>query len=51
MGRHSQPSPVPPLPPAVAGIGFKYAVPELTADTLREPVAMAIAQGIFPPVL
>jgi len=36
---------------AVEAIGFKYAVPELTADALRESVAMAVAQGIFPPVL
>ena len=36
---------------ALEALGFKYALPELSADTLREPVQQAIAQGIFPPVL
>lgn len=36
---------------AIEAIGFKYAVPALTPDTLREPVALAIAQKIFPPLL
>lgn len=36
---------------AIEAAGFKYAVPELTFDGLRDPVAVAIAQGIFPPVL
>jgi hypothetical protein len=36
---------------AIEAIGFKYAVPELTAEGLREPVLQAIAQKIFPPVL
>ena len=36
---------------AIEGLGFKYATPELTAEALRESVALAIAQGIFPPVI
>lgn len=36
---------------AIEALGFKYATPELTAAGLRESVALAVAQGIFPPVL
>lgn len=36
---------------ALEAAGFKYAVPELTAEGLRDPVVQAIAQRIFPPVL
>jgi hypothetical protein len=36
---------------AIESIGFKYAIPELTVDGLKEPVLQAIAQKIFPPVL
>jgi len=33
---------------AIEGVGFKYAVPELTAEGLRDEVVQAISQGIFP---
>ena len=36
---------------AIEALGFKYSAPELTAEALRECVALAIAQGIFPPLL
>ena len=36
---------------AIEAIGFKYSVPELTPAALREAVELAVAQGIFPPVL
>lgn len=36
---------------AVEALGFKYLVPELTADAIRDAVALHIAQGIFPPLL
>ena len=36
---------------AIEAIGFKYAVPALTVDLLRDPVLQAIAQKIFPPIL
>ena len=36
---------------AIEAAGFKYSAPELTAAALREAVELAIAQGIFPPVL
>jgi len=35
----------------IEAAGFKYAVPEMTEETLREAVQLLIAQGIFPPVL
>lgn len=33
---------------AIEAAGFKYAVPELTADGLKDEIIQAIAQGIFP---
>lgn len=36
---------------AIEAIGFKYAVPVLTPETLAEQVRQAVAQGIFPSVL
>ena len=36
---------------AIEATGFKYAVPEMTDEALREAVQLLIAQGIFPPVL
>lgn len=33
---------------AIEGAGFKYAVPELTDDGVREVVQQHIVQGIFP---
>ena len=35
---------------AIEAIGFKYAVPELTPEGLKEPIALAIAARIFPPI-
>ena len=35
---------------AIEAIGFKYAVPALTVELLRDPVLQAIAQKIFPPI-
>lgn len=36
---------------AIEAIGFKYVVPELSADAIRDCVALHVTQGIFPPVL
>lgn len=36
---------------AIEAAGFKYAVPALTAEGLRDVVLQHIAQGIFPPVV
>ena len=36
---------------AIESIGFKYAVPELTVEGLKETVLLAIAAKIFPPIL
>ena len=33
---------------AIEAAGFKYAVPELNDEGLRDSIALAIAQGIFP---
>lgn len=33
---------------AIEAAGFKYAVPELTEEGLKDPVVQAISQGIFP---
>ena len=33
---------------AIEAAGFKYAVPEFTEEGLRDSIAQAIAQGIFP---
>jgi len=36
---------------AIEGVGFTYEHPEVTPELLREQIEVAIAQGIFPPVL
>ena len=36
---------------AIESTGFTYSVPQMTEETLREQIEVAIRQGIFPPVI